>query len=163
MSVIIKLYGDLREKISLDNYQKGAPETIKIDIDNFTTIFDILKKFKIEENEISHIFVNGSFCGPGKEIKDGDRVGLFPKRMGLMFVEIQHSNSIQVRIKLFADLRKYGPAEAIVNLPEGSTIKSILKKYRIPNDKRELIIIINGKPCYEKNTIINKGDSIAFK
>ncbi len=162
MSIIIKLYGDLKKKISLEKEYNGIPKTIEIEIDNSRTILDILKKFNIEENEISHTFVNGNLCGLGIKIKDGDRIGLFPKRMGIMFAEIPLSNSIQITIKLSDDLRKYGLAEAIVNLPNGSTINSILKKFRIPNDKRELLILLNGKPCSDKNSVVEKGNIIEF-
>ncbi len=88
MSIIVKLYGDLRKKISLEKGHTGIPKTLEIEINNSRTVLDILKKFNIEENEISHIFVNRNLCGPGKKIKDRDRVGIFPKRMGIMFVEI---------------------------------------------------------------------------
>jgi hypothetical protein len=69
--------------------EKGLPVTIKIENTSIHTVYDILEKFTINEDELSHIFVNGKYCGIGKKVKNGDRVGLFPKNMALIFVEIQ--------------------------------------------------------------------------
>ncbi len=88
MSILIKLYGKLRENVKDVDLKKGLPVTFKIEDKNVHTIFNIIDKFAIREDELSHIFVNGKFCGIGKEIRNGDRVGLFPKNMALMFVEI---------------------------------------------------------------------------
>jgi len=88
MSITVKLYGDLKKKISLDKEHNGIPKTIELEIDNSQIILDILKKFKIKEEEISHIFVNGHLCDLGKKITDKDRIGIFPKKMGIIFVEI---------------------------------------------------------------------------
>ena len=50
---------------------------------------DVLNKFNITPDEISHVFVNCKYSGSEKEVKDGDRIGIFPKRMGLIFVEVK--------------------------------------------------------------------------
>jgi len=88
MPIKVKLYGDLRDKAPQHNLYAGTPSTLNLEDDEIKTVFDILKKFNIEETEISHIFVNHKYSKPRKEIKNGDRVGLFPKNMGLIFVEI---------------------------------------------------------------------------
>ncbi len=93
MPIKVKLYGDLREKASKHNSNAGAPSTLNLEDNEIKFVFDILKKFNIEETEISHIFVNHKYSEPRKEVKDGDRVGLFPKNMGLIFVEIIQNNS----------------------------------------------------------------------
>ncbi len=100
MSILIKLYGNLREKVKDTDLEIGFPITLNVESNEIHTVLDILDKFNIEDNEISHIFVNGKYCGPGKEVRDGDRVGLFPKKMALMFVEIPNLNSIYVTVKL---------------------------------------------------------------
>ena len=92
MGIILKLYGDLREKGPPLVDEHGIPSTLSLKVNNFKTILDILKQFNIEPLEISHIFVNGRYCNPSMEIKDGDRIGLFPKRMGLIFLEITQNN-----------------------------------------------------------------------
>jgi molybdopterin converting factor small subunit len=161
MSIKVKLYGDLREKVSNQDHHNGAPSILNIEDGSINTVFDILNKLSIEKNEISHIFVNYKYCGVGKTVKDGDQVGIFPKKMALMFVEISNNNTINITVKLFADLQEYGPAKSILEVPEGSTINTILEKFRIPNEKK-IIILVNRVPRYNKNYILNNDDTIAI-
>ena len=72
------------------------------------------------------------------------------------------NNSISVTVKLFADLREYGPDRTVLDLQEGSTIKSILHKYKIPKDDKNLIIMVNGRPHIESNFILKEGDIVAL-
>ena len=88
MPVLIKLYGKLREKLTNVDLEKGLPVTFNIDASNVHFVYDIVEKFALSEDDLSHIFVNGKYCEIKKEIRDGDRVGLFPKNMALMFAEI---------------------------------------------------------------------------
>lgn len=88
MGILVKLYGKLRENVKDVNLKKGFPFTFIIEDDNVRFVYDILEKLGIKENELSHIFVNSKYYGIGKEIKNGDRVGLFPSNMALIFVEI---------------------------------------------------------------------------
>jgi len=88
MPILIKLYGNLRENVKDVDLERGLPVTFNIEVSNVQFVYDIVEKFAISEDELSHIFVNGKYCGIGKEVKDGDRVGLFPKNMALMFAEI---------------------------------------------------------------------------
>jgi len=89
MVIMIKLYGDLKEKIPQLNNIAPLPATLSIELDNSKTVMDILNKFSITPDEISHIFVNNKYSGLEKEIKNGDRIGIFPKRMGLIFIEVK--------------------------------------------------------------------------
>ncbi len=162
MSILIKLYGNLSEKVKDTDLELGFPITLNVESNEIHTVLDILDKFKIEDNEISHIFVNGKYCGPGKEVRDGDRVGLFPKKMALMFVEIPNLNSIYVTVKLFANLRKYGVPKSVIEIPEGSTIKSVLKKVKIPKEEKKLIFMVNGLPKYDRNLVIKDKDTLAI-
>jgi molybdopterin converting factor small subunit len=162
MSISVKLYGDLREKLPHKKYCAGIPNTLKIETDKVKTVLDILKELDIDDDEISHIFVNGIYSGVGKLVKRGDRIGVFPKRMGLMFMEITQVKSIYVKIVLHDGLRKFGPTEAVIDLPEGSTIKSILNKYRISQLSDRLEIIVNGRPIHNRNYIIKDSDNIAI-
>ncbi len=43
--------------------------------------------YTIEENEISHIFINGKYSGIRKKINFGDKViiAIFPKNMGVLY------------------------------------------------------------------------------
>jgi len=125
-------------------------------------VLDILKQLGIDENEISHIFVNGIYSGAGKIIKEGDRIGIFPKRMGLIFLEITKIKSIYAKIILHEELREFGPTEAIVDLPEGCTINSVLNKYKLSKERGKIEVVVNGKPIHEENYIIKDWDSIAI-
>jgi len=162
MSILIKLYGNLREKVKDTDLEIGFPITLNVEGNELHTVLDILDKFNIEDNEISHIFVNGKYCGPGKEVRDGDRVGLFPKKMALMFVEIPNLNSIYVTVKLFANLRKYGVPKSVIEIPKGSTIKSVLEKVKVPKEENKLIFMVNGLPRYDRNLVIKDKDTLAI-
>ncbi|NVM19678.1 MAG: MoaD/ThiS family protein [Candidatus Lokiarchaeota archaeon] len=88
MPILVKLYGNLREKVKEFDLEEGLPVSFNIESSKVHFVYDILEKLVINENELSHIFVNGKYCGASKEVRDGDRVGLFPKNMALLFVEI---------------------------------------------------------------------------
>jgi molybdopterin converting factor small subunit len=88
MPILVKLYGKLRENVKEFDLEEGLPVSFNIDPSKVQVVYDILEKLVINENELSHIFVNGNYCGVSKEVRDGDRVGLFPKNMALIFVEI---------------------------------------------------------------------------
>jgi hypothetical protein len=90
MVLRIKLYGDLREKIPNIRIKSGTPITLNIKSDKIERVEDILGRFNIIEGEISHIFINNKYSGIGDRVKNGDRIGLFPKRMGIIFVEIKN-------------------------------------------------------------------------
>ena len=89
MALLIKLYEDLRKKIDhLPSYHRET-NTLNIEINNIKNVLDILDKLMINKEEISHIFVNNKYSKLEKEVKNGDRVGIFPKRMAILFVEIK--------------------------------------------------------------------------
>jgi len=162
LSIHIKLYGELKDKLKEQGYSAGTPSTTDLKKDEIEIVSDILKKLNIDRSEISHIFVNGKYCGLGKDVKDGDRIGLFPKKMALNFIEIAKNNPIYITLKLFADLKKYGPTKSIIDIPEGSTLNTALKKYKISRDKQKLIVLINGRPCYDNNFVLKDGDTVAL-
>ena len=86
MPIQVKLFGELRrEKLKNQSIAGGAPTTLIIENEGIKTVSDILKKLTIDESETSHIFVSGIFSGFGKKVNDGDRVAIFPKRMGLLY------------------------------------------------------------------------------
>ena len=85
MTILVKIFGDLRKKIEGSNVTNSLPLNIDIESDGIETIVDILNKFRIEKEKTSHLFVNGTYSGFNKKVKDGDRVGLFPKNMSLLY------------------------------------------------------------------------------
>ncbi len=85
MTILVKIFGNLRNKVKNNEIDGQLPLNIQIEDDGITYISDILKKFSIDETETSHIFVNGTYAGFKKKVKDGDRVGLFPRDMCLLY------------------------------------------------------------------------------
>lgn len=161
MNVI--LYGDLKKKQKEKTNKDSPPLRINIKSREINTVYDLLNKLNIEENEVSHIFVNHIYCGPGKEIKEEDRIALFPRKMAVMFAEIPHSNSIKVTVKLPIDLRKYGPKESMIAIPEGSNIRKIIVQYNFAKLEEKLLTMINGIPCHDKKYVLKNGDIVRFK
>ena len=84
MSILIKLFGDLRKKAQPD-ITGSLPLKLNINSDNIDRVSDILKKFSIEDNEITHIFVNGSYSGLTKKVKHEDVVAIFPRNMAVLY------------------------------------------------------------------------------
>ncbi len=161
MSLQVYLYGDLNQKNPEWKKDSTSPSKNVVPMNGIKIVHDIMKKFGIEEQEISHIFVNGKYCGPGKAIKDGDRIGIFPKKMGVNFIEISTNNIIPITVKFFANLQKYGPPKTILVIPEGSTVNYLLKKYRIPKDE-VVKIMINGQPHMKSSYILKENDTVAI-
>jgi molybdopterin converting factor small subunit len=84
MPINIKLFGDLRKKA--DPKVTGTLSLrLKINDGAIERVADILRKFNIEDNEVSHIFVNGIYAGLKKKVKSGDNVSLFPRNMALLY------------------------------------------------------------------------------
>lgn len=84
MSIEIRLYGELREKSSDLDEETGTIGVTKLD-ENPETISEILKKFEINQEDVSHIFLNGEYSNFSRKIEDGDRLALFSKDMALLY------------------------------------------------------------------------------
>jgi molybdopterin converting factor small subunit len=85
MTILVKIFGDLRKKIEGYTISDALPLNMQIESNGIDTIADILNRFAIEKEETYHLFVNGTYSGFNKKVKDGDRVGLFPKNMSLLY------------------------------------------------------------------------------
>lgn len=83
MVIKVKLYGNLREKASRS--AEGAPGMVEIEDRGIKMVSDVLNALNIDEAETSHLFVNGKYSGLQKKVKNGDRVAIFPKNMGLLY------------------------------------------------------------------------------
>lgn len=162
MSIDTYLYGNLKRKIKNKERNGGIPLKLSLDKnENIDTVYDILRILKIKPREISHIFVNGKYCGPGRQIKAGDRLGLFPRNMGLNFVEIEQNNPISVKIRLSDVINKPNWRRKLrLNIPEGSTIEFLLDKLIFTIDTEKLEIRKNGKKIEDLKSIIHDGDFI---
>ena len=85
MSIKIKLFGDLKEKITQKTNNIGAPTIFNIESSGIKRIEDILEKLSIEQSEVSHMFVNHTYSGFKKTVRPGDTVALFPTKMSLLY------------------------------------------------------------------------------
>jgi len=84
MSILVKFFGDLRKKVQ-PGITGSLPLKVNIKGASLVRVSDILKKYNIEENEITHIFVNGSYSGLTKKVKSGDIVAIFPRNMAVLY------------------------------------------------------------------------------
>ncbi len=75
---------------------------------------------------------------------------------------MNNNKKISVTVKFFATLREYGPAKEVLKIPEESKVKSLFDKYNIPKDDRRAIILVNGRPHKDKDTILKDGDIISI-
>jgi molybdopterin converting factor small subunit len=66
---------------------------------------------------------------------------------------------MKVKIKLFASLRKFGPDEQVIELPDNATIDDALTSLNIP--RTSLLRIVNGehRPATYQ---LKDGDELAF-
>lgn len=85
MTIQVKLFGDLRKITQQKITSEGSPVILDVDNTEITYISDILKKLNINENEVSHIFVNHRYSGFHKKVENGDLIALFPRTMGLLY------------------------------------------------------------------------------
>jgi len=75
---------------------------------------------------------------------------------------MNNKRTISVTVKFFAMLRTYGPDKKILAIPEKSKIKLLFDKYKIPKDERKAIILVNGSPHKNQETILEDGDVISI-
>ncbi|MFX1499305.1 MAG: MoaD/ThiS family protein [Promethearchaeota archaeon] len=70
--------------------------------------------------------------------------------------------NISVTVKFFADFRNFGPTKEKLKVPRGSKIQYLLDKYKIPDNKKNVIILVNGIPHKKADDEIKNGDIIAI-
>jgi molybdopterin converting factor small subunit len=80
----IHLYGKLRKYSDQRSPLKDSIVLIKAS--NDSTIRSVVKKMGIPISELGrNIFVNGELSGLDRKVKDGDRIGIFPNDMQLLY------------------------------------------------------------------------------
>ncbi|MHA1296550.1 MAG: MoaD/ThiS family protein [Promethearchaeota archaeon] len=75
---------------------------------------------------------------------------------------MNEKEDITITVKFFADLKEFGPAKEQIRVPSNSTVEYLSKKYKIPLDRRNVVILINGKPHKTIDTRLKDGDIIAI-
>ena len=80
----VHLYGKLRR--FSDNQDPTRDSIIYIPINEDDTIKGIIKLIGIPHEELgSNIFLNGEYSALGRAVQDGDRLGIFPNDMQLLY------------------------------------------------------------------------------
>ena len=81
----VHLYGKLRR--FTDNEDPSHNSVIYVPAKKEDTIKDIVRRIGMPLEEIgSNIFLNGRIFPPEREVKDGDRLGIFPDNMAMVIV-----------------------------------------------------------------------------
>lgn len=77
----------------------------------------------------------------------------------LVFRQVCYNRGMNVKIKLFASLRKFGPDEQTVELPEDATVDDAVNYLNLPH--MALLKIVNGehRPA---NYPLKDGDELAL-
>jgi len=80
----VHLYGKLRR--FTDNLDPARESIVKVKIKKDDTIGDVVRRIGIPDNELGpNIFLNGEYSALTRKVKNGDRLGLFPDDMQLLY------------------------------------------------------------------------------
>ncbi len=74
MKIEIHLYASLAKYLPKNTKNK----TCIIELSDYLLVSDLIKKMKLPNQTIKLIFLNGIQASRTSELKDGDRVGIFP-------------------------------------------------------------------------------------
>jgi len=80
----VHLYGKLRR--FTDSLNPRGESILRVPSGEGDTISDIIERIGVPMNEVgSNIFLNGGYSRPSRPVKDGDRLGIFPDDMQLLY------------------------------------------------------------------------------
>jgi len=80
----VHLYGKLRR--FTDNQDPTRDSVVYIPAEEGDTIEDIIRRIGIPHEEVgSNIFLNGEYSALERKVKHGDRLGVFPDDMQLLY------------------------------------------------------------------------------
>ena len=84
--VEVRLYGRLRRVAEHPEVTADSIAWVRVAGD--TTVDAVLRRLGIDpEHEVSNIFINGRYFYDARvrAVRDGDRLGVFPKDMGMLY------------------------------------------------------------------------------
>ncbi len=88
----VHLYGKLRR--FSDNLDPTRDSIVNLPVEEGDTIEDIIRRIGIPNEEIgSNIFLNGEYSALKRRVRDGDRLGVFPDNMQLLYKWYFHKTS----------------------------------------------------------------------
>jgi len=67
---------------------------------------------------------------------------------------------MNVKVKLFASLRSFGPDEQVLELPDETTINEVIRSFKFPGTIR-LLMIVNGEHR-PTDHVLKDGDELAL-
>ena len=80
----VHLYGKLRRFTGDTNPRRNA--VLSMEVEGGETISDVIKRIGIPPEELGrNVFLNGEVSAPERTVKDGDRLGIFPDDMQLLY------------------------------------------------------------------------------
>ena len=79
MRIELRLYASLARFMP---DEKGGSGANTLEVDEGTTISDLLEALKVPPNAVKLIFLNGIHAQGDQVLNDGDRVGIFPPVAG---------------------------------------------------------------------------------
>jgi hypothetical protein len=80
----IHLYGKLR-RFAADSAPTAA-SVVTMQHEEGDTVSSVVQRIGVPPGELgSNLFVNGRYASPGSPVSDGDRLGLFPDDMQLLY------------------------------------------------------------------------------
>jgi len=82
--VEVRLYGALRRFAEAQDPR--GESVLPVPVRKGDTIKDTVRRIGIREEELSpNLFLNGEYSALSREVRAGDRLGLFPRDMGLLY------------------------------------------------------------------------------
>jgi len=80
----VHLYGKLRR--FTDNLDPARESIVKVKIKKDDTIGDVARRIGIPDKDLGpNIFLNGEYSALSRKVNNGDRLGLFPDDMVLLY------------------------------------------------------------------------------
>ncbi len=88
----VHLYGKLRR--FSDNLDPTRDSIVNLPVEEGDTIEDIIRRIGIPNEDIGgNIFLNGEYSALKRRVSDGDRLGVFPDNMQLLYKWYFHKTS----------------------------------------------------------------------
>ena len=81
--VELHLYGKLRRFAPQQDITGDS--VVQVPFREGDTIETVLSRLGVPLQETSNLFINGELCAPSKALQDGQRVGVFPDDMALLY------------------------------------------------------------------------------
>ncbi|HLB11810.1 MAG TPA: MoaD/ThiS family protein [Dehalococcoidia bacterium] len=83
MALEVRLYGKLRRFAA--KKEVSSDSLIMVELPDVETVQGVLERIGVAREEVSNVFLNGRLAGLEQQVKDGDRLGLFPPDMSLLY------------------------------------------------------------------------------